>query len=113
MQSDQKSRQQSQRAGQLDRWIDLLATLHGLPRIVVLRQFRSSAHVGMAVARLIAAHQEEEAPTGEAHYGYVTAAPKPRDEQTPAERAQRDAETDDILRKIKEEQQAGKAEQPI
>jgi antitoxin (DNA-binding transcriptional repressor) of toxin-antitoxin stability system len=65
----------------------------------MLRQLRSSAHVGAAVARLIAAQQPA---SGEQYTGSVTTTPKPRDEQTPKERARRDAETDEILRKIKE-----------
>jgi len=89
----------------------VLAQMYGLPRIAMLRQFRSTVHVGQALARLIAAQPKEEVPTpvGEQRYGYVSLPDTPhvsRDQQSDEERARRDAETNAILAQLKAEQEA-------
>jgi hypothetical protein len=94
-----------------------------MPRIVLIRQLRTAAHLGAAVARVLVASQD--APTEpvapEAHTGYLevqttpqealkafeTDAPHtPREQQSEAERAHLDTQTDAILGLLKAQQGA-------
>lgn len=86
----------------------MLAHRYGLPRIIVLRQFRHRGHVGQELARLIAAEQPSQETTPPlAEYGYLSLPDTPhtpRDQQSEEERRRRDEETNAILAQLKAEQ---------
>jgi hypothetical protein len=88
---------------------------------VLIRQLRTAAHLGAAVARLLVASQDAPSvpATPEAHTGYLevqttpqealkafeTDAPHtPREQQSEGERARLDSQTDTILALLKQDQ---------